>query len=331
MKAFQIVNCADHISAKSWNFLEDEIKDLDINWLFVRNSPTKLEKIVKLSKLARYRACLEAVWQAKQTKADLIITHLPRATCWTAIFAKLLNVDIPHLAFSFNFTDLPAGTYREIMSRSFQQVDRFVVYSTCEKSLYAEYFGIEPERIDTVLWAMNQPSYNPQQSIMSEEYICAVGGEGRDYKTLAEAMAKLPDIKLVIVARGASVAGLEFSSNVRVLTDIPVDEFWNVVRFSKFVVLPLKNEQTNCSHISLVGSMLFGKPILTTRSTGTEDYVVHNGNALIIPPKDVEALSQNITRLWTDSNLAAKLGEASQSMAVSKHQLSNWVDYLKKY
>ena len=332
MKKIKIVNCAEKIDTEDWNFLEDEMENLDIDWDFFINSPMNwLERKVTKPKISRYRACLQTVINARRKKANLMISHLPRATCWTSIFANFLSVKIPHMAFSFNFTDLPTGKSQMLMSYAFQSVDRFVVYSSAEKRLYSEYFAIDPSRFDVLPWAMEQPEFFPAQPILQGEYICSVGSEGRDYETLALAARQLPDIPLVVVARSESVTGINFPDHVKILTDVPAKEFWNVVRFSRLSVLPLRDRETNCGHISIVGAMMFGKPVVTTYSHGTTDYIVSDINALVSEPRDVDGLVKNISQLWNGTDLHSKFSNNTQRIALEHHQLDNWVRYLKQY
>jgi glycosyltransferase involved in cell wall biosynthesis len=332
MVSLKIVNCAENIQDDNWNFLHDKMPDVSAEWSFFVNSPSNiLEKVVTKPQLSRYRACLQAVIKAKYTKADLLISHLPRATCWTSIFANLINLNIPHLAFSFNFTDLPQGKTHQFMSYAFQKVDRFVVYSTAEKILYTDYFGLNPEKIDFLPFAMDLPEYESSGRIIEGDYICAVGSEGRDYATLAEAMKTLPNIPLVIVTRPYVIKGLNFSENVKIFTNLPIKQFWSIVKFSKFVVIPLRNANTNCGHISIVGSMRLDKAIITTASTGITDYIFPGVNSLVSPAQDVTALAMNIERLWRDSNLCSQMETEIRKIVQENHTLSSWTGYLKKF
>ena len=71
------------------------------------------------------------------------------------------------------------------MASTFTQVDRFVTYSTLERSLYADYFGIDPARIDVVLWGVGQPPVDSSKAPLEPgDYICALGGNARDYRDI---------------------------------------------------------------------------------------------------------------------------------------------------
>lgn len=332
MNNFKIVNCAEMPSQGDEIFLENKIQDPKIEWSFFENAATnRTESVLQKIKLLRFYVCWQTVLKAKQTQADCIITHLPRVTCWTAFFANLLNINTPHLAFSFNFTDLPTGLRRKIMTYAFQKVDRFVVYSTAEKKLYTDYFKIPSERIDFLPWAMQTPSSPTNEPLIKGDYICAVGGEGRDYGSLVQAMVDLPNIPLAIVCRPHSLNGLSLPSNVQVFTNLSVNDYWNIVQFSKFSVIPLRDKETNCGHISIVGSLLLGKPLVTTFSDGTIDYVFPDKNALVSPPQNPEYLKENIYKLWTDSLLYERLSETTLDIAKEKYHYTVWVNYLKNY
>lgn len=52
-----------------------------------------------------------------------------------------------------------------------------------------------------------------------------------------------------------------------------------------------------------------GKPIVTTDTPGCRDFVDHEKNGLLIPPKDPIALAASLERLINDWNLRKKMGE----------------------
>ena len=107
-----------------------------------------------------------------------MISHDARITFRLRMSARLQRAQFPHVAWGFNFTTLPQGAYRRLMASSFRQVDRFITYSSLERSLYADYFGIDPARIDVLLWGVGQPLVEPADTPLEPgDYICAVGGK----------------------------------------------------------------------------------------------------------------------------------------------------------
>ena len=99
-----------------------------------------------------------AAWRpaARRGRFDLIVTHHPLVSCWTELFCRRRRT-CPHVAFAFNFTGLPVGLRRTVMRRAFATVDRFIVFSEFERTLYADYFRLPVERFEMVHWGVREP------------------------------------------------------------------------------------------------------------------------------------------------------------------------------
>ena len=330
MSPIRIVNFAE-IAERDWRFLEGKIYPETTSWTFHAATPKFwIERFVKRPNLARLRASLHAGFCARSMEVNLIISHLPRATLWVGLFSKLFLSKARHLAFSFNFTELPSGINKRLMCHAFRRVDRFVVFSEAEKHLYASYFALDGDRFDVIRWCMDRPKTAVPAATLPENYICAVGGEGRDYQSLLSASRLLPNIPLVIVARPDSLISLDIPAHVLVFTNLENEEFWGVVQQSSFVVLPLKDASTNCGHISIVGSQLLGKPIVSTYSSGTAEYLQHGYNALMSAAGDTVALRMNIQKLWED-RVVHEAFRNNIANDDAKYALDNWVAYFERY
>ena len=62
----------------------------------------------------------------------------------------------------------------------------------------------------------------------------------------------------------------------------------------------------------LLEAMSFGLPVIATPVGGIADYVSHEDNGLLVPPRDVDALAGSIQALAADPGLRARLGEAAR-------------------
>lgn len=325
-----VVNFAD-IAEEGWSFLKNDLSDMPLDWRFYSSRPKSfIERVVRRPKLARIRAAWAATDRADRARPALIVSHLPLATLWIAICSRLRSITTRHLAFAFNFTDMPVGVRRALMRWSFKSVDRFVVFSQAERRKYADYFGIDPSRIDYLPWVMPTP-FAADDSLVEGKYVCAVGGEGRDYATLVESVRHHPRLKTVIVTRSYNMPSRDLPAHVQLFTELSPAAFWSIVRDSHAVILPLRDEETCCGHITLVGALRFGRPIVATRSAGISDYVEDGRNAVLVPAKDRAALSAAIIRIWDDDALHARLkaGIAANDGAVSSPSV--WVDYFRRY
>lgn len=323
----KIINVAE-LAEKDWDFVENYYQTKNTNWYYYSANPVnQFERLIKRPKVGRYRACFQASRQLTHN-SNIIISHLPRMTHWQSIFMRAMGKHNPHMAFAFNFTHLPSTFMRKAMIKSLSRVDKFVVFSNFEKTLYSNHFEIPINKISMLHWAMERPITDELCTPSSNEYYCAVGGEGRDYKTLISAFKKLTKLNLIIVTRLGSLEGITIPDNVNVFYNAPATKFWRIVSNSKAVIVPLLNENIACGHITLVGAMQFGRPIITSFSNGTTDYIENNTNGLVVPPRSSTSLTTAIETLESDPTLRKQLGNASLKFSKENCNPVAWANYI---
>jgi glycosyltransferase involved in cell wall biosynthesis len=294
-----------------------------------------LERNIRRPFLPRYRAAVQAALAACSDATTVVVSHGPLMTLWTAVALKFTRTSPVHLAFAFNFTNLPTGPRLRLMQWAFRSVDRFVVPSSLERKVYSKVFGLPKDRFDVLLWGIDKPEppagMPPVVTDAPHGYVCAIGGEGRDYRTLFEAAENLPQVPVVCIGRPESFAGLIPPRTVRVLMNTPADVAWDVLKHARFCVVPLLHADVPCGHVTLVSAMLQGKALLVTESRGVADYVRHNDNALLVPPSNPAAMAAALLRLWTDPGLCRQLGSNGHAFAQAYATEKATVDYVLKY
>ncbi len=310
----KVINVSDF--SPEWCWLKEELKPHDLHSTAYSslsiNSPNRLPKRDSFN---RASIALKAIRDAKK-EASILVSHAPRPTYYCANIAKKLAPEIPHLAYSFNFTDLPTGFQRKSMAKAFKQPTRFVTFSTDERQLYADYFDLPIELIDMQYWSINPPAVDFESTpVETGDYICALGSQARDYETLVEAMKKLKHIKLVIVATEENMKGLDVPENVTVYSGIPFEKAMNILTHSKFMVLPLRDSVVPCGHGSIVSAMFHRKAIIITDSSGVYDYIKNDETGLFYEARNSDDLAAKITHLMEDSVKLKRLTEASYEFA----------------
>jgi glycosyltransferase involved in cell wall biosynthesis len=326
------VSASDLYGPVDWRWIADRLSP-DYRWTFVDPRPMNfIERTVHRPRIARYRTALQAAWIAKHEQASLIVTHLPRMSGYVGLTTQALRLKTPILSFTFNFTTLPTGILRRTLAEGYKSIERFVVPSTVERELYSEHFGIPFEKIDMLRWGVDRPTVPEGEPRMIDgPYLCALGGEGRDYATLVDAMRRLPNITLVIVARPHNLEGLSLPSNVRAFSNIPTQQAWNILRYAAFSVVPLRDAEVPCGHVTLVATMYMRKALIVTGSRGVSDYVQDGVTGLMSPPRDPDALAQRIQQLWDDPAMATRLGEAADRFVSQHCTVDVTVEYFRNY
>ena len=303
-----------------------------LNWVRLSGLPSNvLERHVRGVRVSRYRAAAQAVLAAD--KDCFVISHLPLMTAAVAHLLRVRGRHVPHLGFAFNFTKLPGGWRHAYLRNALSRVDQLTVFSSYEKTLYAEYFGIDQSRFVPVIWTQDAPPVQAEPGIdLKTPYLCAIGGEGRDFALLIETAKRLePGITMVIIARPHSLAGLSIPDNVTVLTNIPLARTWRIAQDSLGVLVPLLGRDTCCGQITLVSAKLLGVPLATTWAHATREYVQGRTAVLECEPGDAKAFAGLANRLVGEAGtlrLAARSGADAER---GIHDRSHWAEHVDAF
>jgi len=277
-------------------------------------------------RIARLAATIRAVRAARDHA--VIVSHAPLAAALVEVARKLLRVRTPHITYSFNYAALPTGFSRRRAAALFAGIDRFVVSSAMEAGLYADWFGLSRDRFDFVLWGVNAPLADTV-AVSERPYVCAIGGNARDYPLLMAAAARLPDIPFLCVVRPDNLAGLDVPANVEFRTNRPLGETMAVLRDARAMVLPLIGDRIPCGHVTLVAAFYLGTPVIATDSAGVSDYVRDGETGVLVPAGSAEALAGAIRALWDDRARGDELAAKAQAFAESECAEPNYVRHFR--
>lgn len=315
-----------------WRFIAPQWTDPRADWRFFHGVPqNRLEHLIRKPNAARYRAAFQATRSAASARdhRPILVSHLPAMTATTNAMRRMICPDVRHIAFAFNFTDLPTGARLSYFRRALAGVDEFVVFSEAEREIYSRSFGIPQDRLRMLHWAMDTPVPGPENPVpFKGPYLCAVGGEGRDYALLAEVMRHLPELKLAVVARPYSIAGLNFPDNIHVFTNLPSPQTWRLAQDSMGLVIPLKSNQTACGHITIVGAQLLNIPLVVTRSAGVADYVSEE-TAFLTAASSVPEMTQALRVLSQGQAPVRQRQHKALQVAQGRSNLETWVRYFE--
>lgn len=325
-----IVNLSE--LSPQWNWIRAAFPGTGMTWRHASSQNFKLPAwLPRRMTLARLLAGRQAAKMLGNGPA-VLVTHGPRPTLYGALLAGRRLHGMRHLAFSFNYTDLPTGMTRRLTARALQSVERFVVFSQMEREIYSSYFDLPAERFDMLHWGVRAPDVDLNAApAVAGDYICALGSQGRDYKTLLLAMRKLPQLRLVIVAATGNLARLAIPANVTVKTDIPLAQAMNILAHCRFMVLPLQGSKVPCGHVTIVSAMHLGKAVIATDSSGLEDYIAPQVSGLTCPAHDDAALATAIQSLLEDPALSLQLGLAGQRYARQHCSEERVVEYFRDF
>lgn len=146
----------------------------------------------------------------------------------------------------------------------------------------------------------------------SEDYIYSAGDAHRDWATLAQAAASLPhpariatkfDLSsLVVGAPHISLLGAQSPEQGRALASR-----------AALVVLSMEDTLLPSGPLVLLDAMAMGKAVVATDVNGTRDYVLDGQTAVLVPPRDAEALASAIDGLMRDEPRRRQMGARARA------------------
>lgn len=328
-RAIHVVNISD--MNPDWHWIAETADGAAGNWAYVSMQRRRgLEARIKFPNLGRVRGSFAIRRAVTAGYDDLVISHGPYNSYYGAEALRRCS-NPPHLAMSFNFTEIPGGVRHKLMCRAYRSVDRFVVFSKMERALYARVFDLPEERFDFAYWGVNPPITAPLPRTIMEPYFIAIGNEARDYRPLVEAARLRPQHRFVFVVRPWTLDGLVVPDNVTVHCNLPWEQTWSLAWHATAGLISLRDRMAPNGHVSVVGGMHIGKAHIVSDSLGIADYAINDATALVVPTGDARAFAQAIDQLSDEPGTVRRLGETAQAFARAHCTEQHTVDYFSGY
>jgi glycosyltransferase involved in cell wall biosynthesis len=244
-----------------------------------------------------------------------VITVFPQLAATVGMQQRKLGKRIPVVAWLFNVGTCSPGIRRWLAKLSLHNIDRFIVHTRRERSLYSHWLNLPEERFEFV------PYQAPELPIQYEEnstqpFITSLGSAHRDFATLFAAVDKL-NLPTIVASGPRALAGVSIPAAVQTPFGISRNDCLRLAQEARINIVPLLPNPTvtAAGQVTLVEAMRLGRAIIATRCNGAEDYICHGETGLLVDPQSVDDLVQAIEQLWNDAPLRQRLGDAAQHYA----------------
>ncbi|MBN1508505.1 MAG: glycosyltransferase family 4 protein [Sedimentisphaerales bacterium] len=219
---------------------------------------------------------------------------------------------------NFNVLRRRHGLWRWVSGILFRRVDLFLVPSVYDIQLTQKLYGIPESRFAFLPFFRKDPADGePQDTHTFEDgkpFVLSLGGNARDYRTFLNAMEGT-GLHAVVVAREYNLQGLKIPDNVRAFCNIPLEECDRLARKCLFTVFTFDNSEPSCGQISIVTSLMLGKPTICTDWVAVQNYVTDGVNGLLVKLADVADVREKILRLANDPELYRRLSAGARDWA----------------
>lgn len=206
---------------------------------------------------------------------------------------------------------------------------RAQVLSAWEAGLYSERYGIDAARFDFIPFAWRRtPAGTPPgfRSAADRSGVIAAGRAFCDWPTLFSA-AHGQDWALTAVCSARDrpmVDALNSDGRAAVHTDLPAEEVQALLESSAVSVIATGEAGISQGHVRLRASVDAGAAVVASHTRSMDGYVLRGRTAVLVAPKDAEALRDAVNRLLDDPPAREELARAAWERA--EHW--TWDDYL---
>lgn len=159
-------------------------------------------------------------------------------------------------------------------------------------------------------------------------------GDRKGVPQLGEALARMrddPTWRATIAGDGhveaarLRAAELDLADRVDIPGWVGPDKVADLIAGADIMVLPSFHENLP---ISIIEAMAAGLAIVTTPVGAVEDIITHQVNGLLVPPGDVDALSEALRLLVADRALRERLGHAAREFHRARLDMEPYLDTL---
>lgn len=235
-----------------------------------------------------------------------------------AIAKALGQLDAPVLLIAMGLLPMKPTPLQSRLTGTLAKHIHIACISISEQSFLQHQFP--GQSIHYIPFGVDIDFWHPAASIAeTQDYVLAIGNDAnRDWETLVAAWGPdLPLLKIVtslpVPPNSPNVEVIRGDWRTRVLDD---DEIRNLVRGSRFVVVPLRDTIQPAGQSACLQAMACAKAVILTDTVGLWDrqLLIDGENVLLTPIGDAVLLGEHARCLSTNRAFAAKIGTAARKL-----------------
>ena len=273
----------------------------------------------------------------KHNKPDAVFAF--RIAIYCVALLSLLGIKVPVIASERNDPRFNSLAWKAIQATLLPLANHFVVQTQQIKDYFPKFIQ---KKTDIIFNPVTEKVFS-LPIVPKEKRIISVGRlhSQKNQKMMIEAFARVseefPEWKLVIYGEGPERESLE-----RMIQD-------SRLKIKDKVLLPGRNEniieELNRSEIfafssdyegmsnAVVEAFCVGLPIITTKVSGTEDFITETKNGFLLERNDVDGMEKAMRKLMSDENQRKSIGNNNRQQAnifKIEHIFLQWENVVNK-
>ena len=283
---------------------------------------------VRLAQRAGRDTALAALGYSRRNDYDVIFSNGENVSIPLALFLKRHRKRPAHVLIGHRLSPKKKRPFFKLLH---PQMDAIFLYSSVQRDFASKELGIPNPKLHLIPFHADSEFYRPLIAEPGGNFpmICSAGLEWRDYPTFIEAVRGLEvDVKLAAASPWSKhkneTEDRTLPPNVSARR-YEYGELRQLYANSKFIVVPLYENDFQAGITTILEGMAMGKAIITSKTTGQIDAIRHGENGLYVPPGDPVALRNAIVSLLENPEKAEKMGAQARKDIETGMSLEHWV------
>jgi glycosyltransferase involved in cell wall biosynthesis len=211
-----------------------------------------------------------------------------------------------------------------------RRADAVISSSRCSAEWCQRFYGLDCDNVPVIHTGVDTKEFRPREVPKYERPTIIFVGKierNKGVALLVEAACRLsnqiPDLQLRIVGSGNKNLKSELKrraeqTNCPTLLDFGgfVDHHELPQHLSRAHVFAAPSDYEGGPGFVYLEAMACGLPVIACSGSGASEVVIPEENGLLVPPRDLEALTQALLRLFQQPNYREKLGRQAREFAV---------------
>ncbi len=273
----------------------------------------------------------------KQNKPDAIFAF--RIAVYSVTLISLLGIKVPVIASERNDPRFNSLAWKIIQAVLLPLTNCFIVQTQRIKDYFPKFIQ---KKTDIIFNPVTEKVFS-LPDIPKEKRIISVGRlhSQKNQKMMIEAFARVsedfPEWKLVIYGEGPERDSLEslvssFKYQVSSRISMPGRSENVIEELNKSEIFAFSSDYEGMSN-AVVEAFCVGLPIITTKVSGTEDFIKENKNGFLLERNDVDGMEMAMRKLMSDEKLRKNIGDNNRQQAnifKIEHIFQQWENVVNK-
>lgn len=288
----------------------------------------------------RAKRCIEFVRDLERD-IDHIHTHFADITrVGAAYVAAYFDIPFTVTTHAFDLYREPVGQYTTHLLRN---ADRIVTISEYNKRYIRERFTDETP-IDIVRAGIRPASFIPSGSVVDNRILTVsrlVEKKGLKYalEAVAQVAEQIDDVEYHVVGSGEREAELKrtttelgIEGNVTFLANVSDQRLHDEFDQARCFLLPSLIDESGDRDgipVAMMEAMAMKTPPVSTRVSGIPELVDHEGNGLLVDPRDSEAIAEAVIQLLQNDVEWSRYRDNARRKVVREFNITNEVEKLE--